>query len=497
MKVSVVKSASSSKSKNLILFSAISEGKKSKNLVLSSKIKSILDLATTDMEEETFKSTIGSSSLYRHTQVDNFQNVLLLGLGEKKNITAESFRLAGGHLYKMLSQLNYKNAVLDLSQLNAICSKNIFSIQAFVEGLGFTSYKLCEHKTKGKSEFDLKLEIATTKGAKANKEVKTALSIVDSVNFAKRLGDLPGNKMNPVILAKEVQKATKGTKIKTTVWDKARIKKENFGGLYGVSLGSGVEPRFIIMEYKGAAASKKPVFLVGKGLTFDSGGISLKPSPSMDEMKYDMCGGTNVIGAMLAIEKLKLKANVTALIPSSENMSGEFATRPGDILTLRNKKTVEVLNTDAEGRLILADALSYAAEKKPAVILDMATLTGAMLMALGNIHAGIFSNDDQLVKKIQNAARSTEEKVWHMPLTEEHSSDIKGTFADLLNIGKTRGAGSATAAAFLKEFVSDIPWAHFDIAGTAWNAGDRKSYCPPKGATGSMIRTLVEFVSTF
>ena len=304
--------------------------------------------------------------------------------------------------------------------------------------------------------------------------------------------------MTPEILAKITQKEAKGTALKVTVWDKIRIKKEKMGGLYGVSLGSAVEPRFIIMEYKGAATSKKPICFVGKGLTFDSGGISIKPSANMDEMKYDMCGGANVIGAMMAIARLKLKVNALAYVPSSENMPGPLANKPGDILTARNGKTVEVLNTDAEGRLILMDALSYASEKKPAAIVDAATLTGAMVIALGNSYTGVFTRNNPLLKQIQTAAQRAGENVWHMPLCEDYVNDMKGTHADLSNLASSRGAGSATAAAFLEQFVDDsIPWAHFDIAGTAWNVHNRINYHPKKGASGCMIRTFVELAKMF
>jgi leucyl aminopeptidase len=270
------------------------------------------------------------------------------------------------------------------------------------------------------------------------------------------------------------------------------------GGLLGVAQGSDQEPRFIIMEYKGAAASKKPLCFVGKGLTFDSGGVSIKPGAGMHEMKYDMQGGAAVIGAMLAIAKLKLKVNVVAYVPSTENMINGSATKPGDVLVARNGKTVEVLNTDAEGRLILMDAIAYASEKKPAAIVDTATLTGAMVIALGNSHTGFFSNDEKLVKKIEEAAKVTNEAVWHMPLCQDHHDDMKGLHADLSNLSATRGAGSATAAAFLSNFVGEgIPWAHMDIAGTAWNVGNRLNYCTSKGASGCLVRTFVELARKF
>ena len=281
--------------------------------------------------------------------------------------------------------------------------------------------------------------------------------------------------------------------MKVTAWDKARITKEKMDSLIGVSNGSAQEPRFIIMEYKGAAASKKPICFVGKGLTFDCGGISIKPSAGMEEMKFDMCGGAAVIAAMATIAKLKLKVNAIAYVPSSENMPGPAANKPGDIRKARNGKSIEINNTDAEGRLILADALSYASEKKPACIIDAATLTGAMVIALGNIHTGFYTRDKKLRDKISKAGEQSGEEVWPMPLCDHHSNDMKGHYADLTNLAPSRGAGSATAAAFLENFVAEgIPWAHVDVAGTAWHAGNRLPYAPKKGASGSFVRTFVQ-----
>jgi len=218
----------------------------------------------------------------------------------------------------------------------------------------------------------------------------------------------------------------------------------------------------------------------------------------MDEMKFDMCGATAVIGALLAIEKLNLKVNVTGLVAASENMPGQSANKPGDILKARNGKSMEILNTDAEGRLVLADALSYASEQKPQVIFDAATLTGAIIASLGNLFTGFFTKNEQLVKKIKQASKKTGERVWQLPLTKEHTADIKSILADVANISSNKGAGSSTAAAFLEHFVDkNIPWAHFDIAGTAWNVGNRLEYCSNKMASGVMVRTFVELARSY
>ena len=268
------------------------------------------------------------------------------------------------------------------------------------------------------------------------------------------------------------------------------------GLLYGVGQGSSVDPRLIIMEYKGRGLKKKPpVCFVGKGITFDSGGISIKPSRSMEEMKYDMCGAADVIGTMVALEKLQAKVHAIAIVASAENMPGGSATKPGDIHYARNGLSVEVFNTDAEGRLVLGDALCLAVEKKPQFIVDAATLTGAIVVALGNDHTGYFVRGEPLVEAIKKALEATQENAWRMPLTEGHRKSMKGIHADLKNIGDGDhpGAGSAKGAAFLSYFVDeDIPWAHFDIAGTAYNVGHLYPYCPKRGASGLMVRTFCQ-----
>lgn len=428
------------------------------------------------------------------------QAVALIGLSEAEAFTLEHLRAIGAEIKKVADRLKASRVNVwfdDLAGLAKYGSKEFAA--AFAEGIRLASYKFDELKSKKESDPKPVHFSLVSSGGTQDMELglKEAEILCECVNFARRLGDLPGNLMTPSILAQEAVAAARGTALKIDVWSKERIKKERFGGLYGVSLGGGAEPKFIAMEYKGAK-SQRPICFVGKGLTFDSGGISIKPSAQMDEMKFDMCGGANVIATMLAIARLKLPVNAIGFVPTTENMPGPMANKPGDILTARNGVTVEVQNTDAEGRLILMDALSYATEKKPAMIVDAATLTGAMLVALGNIHTGFFTKDDDFARKIEAAARNSSELVWRMPMVEDHLKDMKGSYSDLQNISKGRGAGSATAAAFLSQFVDDsIPWAHFDIAGTAWNCSDRLNYVPAKGATGVMIRTFVEIARQY
>lgn len=432
----------------------------------------------------------------------NFQNpsqpLLVVGLGEHKSMTHENFRVLGANTCKALQKAKIAHILVYGDSL-ALSEKHFETeLQAFIEGMLLAEYDPSLRKTDKKT-LALHVEIHFSKSIKsAQAALQSAKIMAEAINFARELGDLPGNLMTPEILAQSAVKAAKGTPLKVTVWNKDKIIKERFGGLHGVSLGSDQDPKFIIMEYNGGAKGKKPVAFVGKGLTFDAGGISIKPAASMEEMKYDMCGGANVIATLLAIAKLGLKVNVVGYVPATENLLGGSANKPGDILTFRNGKTAEVNNTDAEGRLILADALAYASEQKPAAIIDAATLTGAMVIALGNTHTGYFSKSEDLVKKVEKAAESSLEKVWRMPLDPEHFKDIEGTFADLSNISKSRGAGSATACAFLSHFVpEEIPHAHFDIAGTAWHTGSRLPYAPKSGASGVMIRTFVEIAKQF
>ncbi|OFZ28374.1 MAG: aminopeptidase [Bdellovibrionales bacterium RIFCSPHIGHO2_01_FULL_40_29] len=438
---------------------------------------------------------------FREARFLGFRHVICVGLGAESKISAESVRQAAAALIKEVKSLKTTEAFVHFDGVTASKKESAEFMQAFVEGLHLASYSFDELKSSDKkTKEDIQIHMVTKSGK--DKAIAQAFHegtiLAACSNFAKRLGDMPGNLMTPTALADEAIRAAKGTALKVTAWDKKRIEKEKMGGLLGVAAGSAQEPRFIVMEYFGAAKTKKPIAFVGKGLTFDTGGISIKPSAKMEEMKYDMCGGAAVIGTMLAISQLKLKINAVAYVPATENMPGSRATKPGDVHTARNGKTFEINNTDAEGRLILSDALCYASEQKPEIIIDTATLTGAIVVALGNVHTGYFTRNSPLKSKIEKAATKSGELVWNMPLTDYHVKDMKGTFADLSNVSSANGAGSATAAAFLEQFVGEgIPWAHFDIAGTAWACGNRLNYCSAKGATGVMVRTFVEIAKQY
>jgi leucyl aminopeptidase len=382
----------------LIAFAVNSKKGKDERLKLThSTLNARLKIAIDDKE---LSSKAQDSVLYRDTNFEGFRHVAVVGLGSQ--FDSETIRQAAAAVHSQIKASKATEATVSFDGVLADKRNAAEYVQAFTEGLILTDYNFDELKSKKSDETpkEILVHIATPMATDAavKRAVTEGTILAETVNFSRRLGDLPGNLMTPTILADTVVEAVKGTGIKATVWDKARIKKEKMGGLLGVSQGSDQEPRFIILEYKGAAASKKPIAFVGKGLTFDCGGISIKPSAAMEEMKYDMCGGANVIGATLAIAKLKMKVNVICIVPATENLVNGSATKPGDVHTARNGKTFEVNNTDAEGRLILADALCYASEQEPQVIIDAATLTGAIIVALGNTHTGYFTRNQDLKK---------------------------------------------------------------------------------------------------
>jgi leucyl aminopeptidase len=324
--------------------------------------------------------------------------------------------------------------------------------------------------------------------AAAKDALATSREIAAGVRLAKDLGNLPGNVCTPSYLANSARELGREYgHLKVKVLDTDKLKKLGMGALLAVARGSEEPPKFIIAEYRNAPSEVKPIVLVGKGVTFDSGGLSIKPSKSMDEMKYDMCGAAGVLGTLRACAGLKLGVNVVGIIPATENLPGGRATKPGDIVSSHSGQTIEILNTDAEGRLILCDALSYAARYKPKLMVDVATLTGACMVALGQHPHGLFCNDQSLVDALLAAGQQTFDRAWQLPLWDEYKDELKSNFADMANIGGPYG-GAITAASFLSRFVDNVPWAHLDIAGTAWHSGDKK------GATGRPVALLTQFL---
>jgi leucyl aminopeptidase len=317
--------------------------------------------------------------------------------------------------------------------------------------------------------------------------LRQGAAIVAGVNLARDIANRPGNHCTPTQLAEHAQELGRSAGLKVEVMDRKHIEKIGMGSFLAVAQGSEEPPRFIVLRYSGAGADDAPIVLVGKGITFDSGGISIKPAAEMDEMKFDMGGAASVLGTLRAVAQLKAKVNVVGLIPACENLPGGRAVKPGDVVTSLSGQTIEILNTDAEGRLILCDALTYAERFKPRAVVDIATLTGACVIALGHHRSGLFTPDDGLAQDLQRAGDAALDPCWRMPVDAEYDEALKSNFADMANVGP-RAAGSITAAMFLKRFTAKLKWAHLDIAGTAWKSGAQK------GATGRPVGLLTHFV---
>jgi leucyl aminopeptidase len=331
------------------------------------------------------------------------------------------------------------------------------------------------------------LLILPARAASAERGLKQGTAIANGMALTKRLGNLPPNICNPTFLADEARKLAKQWKLGVEVLETKQLEALKMGSFLSVARGSAQPPRLIVLKHQGGGKSAA-VVLVGKGITFDSGGISIKPGAAMDEMKFDMCGAASVIGTMRTVAELKLKLNVIGVVAACENMPSGTATRPGDIVTSMSGQTIEILNTDAEGRLILCDALTYVERFKPAAVVDIATLTGACVIALGNVNSGLFANNEKLADELMSASRGASDAAWRMPLGEEYQDQLKTNFADMANIGTPSNAGAITAACFLARFTKTYPWAHIDIAGTAWKSG------AAKGATGRPVPLLSQFL---
>ena len=415
----------------------------------------------------------------------NNRRFAFIGLGDKEKVTSEVVRLATGSAIRAAITKKAKTVTVD-----CFCSE-LDSCQAMGEGAVLGSYQFIDYKTNSIDSFIV--EEVSINGCN-DQGLNKGVAIGNAICFARDLGNHPGNISTPTYLANAAEEISKIDEMTLKVFDREEFTEMGMGGLAGVAQGTDEPPKFIVVEYNNGG-DEKPKVIVGKGLTFDSGGISIKPASKMDEMKYDMCGSTVVLGVLHALSILKPKINVVGIIPSTENLVGAKAFKPGDILTAYNGKTIEVLNTDAEGRLILADGLSYASKHyDPEFIIDFATLTGAVVVTLGHVATGVMGTDEKLMRKVKESSKSTGEKVWELPLWPEYCKQIKSDIADVKNMGSAGQAGSIAAGAFLKEFVEeDIPWVHFDIAGTAWGA--KPSSVDPKGsATGVGIRLVLDML---
>lgn len=423
------------------------------------------------------------------------RRVIVAGLGKQsqftvdviRRVSAESCRFARGKAARRVATIVHGGGVGGGDAEKAA--------QAITEGAVLGLYRFRKHISKEPENGDpvelLIMERDESKREQLEKGRDAGKVIADSVTFARDMINEPANFMTPTVMADIARRLAGECGLALTILERAQVEELGMGGLLGVSQGSHQTPKFIILSYKGDTSSQKTVGLVGKGITFDSGGISLKPADDMGEMKGDMAGGATVMAALRAVCKLKPKINVTALIPATENLPGGSALKPGDVIKAMNGKTIEIISTDAEGRLILADALSYAVKEGLSPLVDVATLTGAVRVALGDVAVGVFSNNEDFSKKVMAAAEQSGERMWQMPMFEDYKELNKSDVADIKNTGGRYG-GAITAAQFVGEFVGDTPWVHLDIAGTSLTSKERGYIV--KGATGVTVRTLINLV---
>jgi leucyl aminopeptidase len=430
----------------------------------------------------------GSTLLLRALPGVAAERVLLVSLGERKDYAEGAYRDAVRAAANALKELGARDAALFLLDTRVAARPVSWNLSHAVLGLRDALYRFDELKTQKKAPAPVLAHIVLPVSPK--KELQEALeqaqATADGAALARDLGNLPPNICTPAHLADQAKKLARQFKLGVEVLERRDMERLGMGAFLAVARASHQPPKLVVLRYSGAGKSAKPLVLVGKGITFDTGGISLKPAAEMDEMKYDMSGAASVLGAIRALAGMRAPVNVVGVIPTCENMPGGAASRPGDVVTSMSGQTVEILNTDAEGRLILCDALTYAARYEPAAIVDVATLTGACVIALGHVATGLFANDQKLAEQIREAADEAWDRVWQMPLWDDYQEQLRSNFADFANIGGRPG-GSITAACFLARFTREQRWAHLDIAGTAWKSGREK------GSTGRPVPLLVRF----
>ena len=421
--------------------------------------------------------------------------IAAVGLGESTEISPTKLRTAAAALARATRR--HASVATDLVSKSEI--ETTQAIQSVVEGMSLSLYKFDYKSSSTKNKEDgvlKKVILAGSTSAAANSAILKATAVVEGVVLARDLVNEPGGSLTPQVFARKVTRMAKEKGLTVKVMDETAIKKAGFGGLLGVNRGSDHPPRFVELTYRPKGKAKATLALVGKGVTFDSGGLSIKPWQGMSEMKTDMGGAAAVVGAMSVLSSLAPKIRVKGYLPMTDNMLGGDATRPGDVLKIRNGKTIEVINTDAEGRLILADALSLASETNPDAIVDLATLTGACVVALGSDIAGLMGKNDAFLNQVEKAAEDAGEKIWQLPLPDEYKDLYKSPIADMKNISAGGYGGALTAGLILSEFVAEgIPWAHLDIAGPA--RADKDSGENVEGGTGFGVRTLIKLIQSF
>jgi leucyl aminopeptidase len=436
---------------------------------------------------------LGSTLLLQSVPGIPSDRVLLVGLGHERDFHEASFRSSLAAAIKALRGTGTTEATVCLTDVPLKKRDTAWKVEQAVIVITEGCYRFTRMKSKASEtrralrkvvlHVSRRNEIGTGEAA-----IARGTAIAEGMNLAKDLGNLPGNICTPSYLADEAGDLAKRFGLRIEVLEQRDMEKLGMGSLLSVARGSRQPPKLIILEYHGGKRDSAPVVLVGKGVTFDTGGISIKPATEMDEMKYDMCGAASVLGAIKAAAMMKLPLNIVVAVPATENMPDGNATKPGDIVTTMSGQTVEILNTDAEGRLILCDALTYVEKYKPAAVVDVATLTGAMVISLGHVATGLFANSDPLARELLAAGEAAWDRAWHLPMWDEYQEGLKSNFADIPNIGIGRAGGSITAACFLSRFTKSYSWAHLDIAGTAWKSG------PEKGATGRPVGLLAHFL---
>jgi len=421
------------------------------------------------------------------------KHIVLIGLGASKELDVASFQKALDNTIKTVIAMKPKTLCFDVSALSTHSdSPNIHqAVERVIEKIADATYTFDHHKTsKSKTPALSQVTIACSKAQQSSvkKAINYAAAKAEGMSLTRHLGNEPGNVCTPSYLADTAKKMAKHyDALSCKVLDEKEIEKLKMGAFHSVAKGSSESGKLIILEYKGASAKTAPHVLVGKGITFDSGGISLKPGAQMDEMKYDMGGAASVLGTMKAVAELAPKKNIICVVAAAENMPAGHASKPGDIVTTLSGKTVEILNTDAEGRLVLCDALTYVERFKPKTVIDVATLTGACIIALGHATSAVMSNSDEFAQTLMQCGQEANDRAWQLPILDEYQKQLDSPFADMQNIGG-RAAGSITAACFLSKFAEKFTWAHLDIAGTAWTSG------ADKGATGRPVPLLLNYL---
>jgi leucyl aminopeptidase len=419
--------------------------------------------------------------------------LLLIGLGSRAAFARKQYRKALQSSAQALAKTGSRQAALYLAMEPVAELDMLYRARFIAEVFCSHEYKIPDLKTAAKPKArplaSILVATADAKGAKAAAAgLRIGAALGSGLKLARDLANLPPNVCTPIYMGERAKELAKEFRsIKTKVLDKPAIKAQKMGAFLAVSQGSDEPPRLIVCEYQGGTKSALPICLVGKGITFDSGGISLKDPPAMDEMKFDMSGGAAVLGTLRAVAELKLPINVVAIVAASENMPSGSAVKPADIVTTMSGQTVEILNTDAEGRLVLCDAITFSRRYKPAAVIDVATLTGACIIALGTHTSGLMSNTPALAAELESAGIRAEDRAWRMPIGDEYSDLLKSNFADIANVGGREG-GACTAASFLSKFAKDLKWAHLDVAGTAWLGGSQK------GSTGRPVPLLLDFL---